>query len=189
LLLSAVNLKVGRARRSLTLQIHRVLTRFGVSLKRYFALALLLLFCSGNKVWADTYHYVGSFQVDQGPGWSPAPTAYSGQEAAAVVFGGPAGQYAISTVSTSINHLAWYSIWGTGSAQKAEDFSLNTGGLYANEGDYSAYIRDWAHGSQFTNYVFSNAQGVSPVPEPGTLALLSTGIVGLAGATRRRRIL
>ena len=41
-----------------------------------------------------------------------------------------------------------------------------------------------------TRFAIDNIQGrVVPVPEPGTLLLLATGAIGLAGAARRRRSL
>ncbi len=51
--------------------------------------------------------FVGAWQVDQGPTWfgSPpdGPLAYTGQEAAALLFGGNASDYSISTVSNQAN--------------------------------------------------------------------------------------
>ena len=64
---------------------------------------------------AATYTYVGSWQVDQGDLWSGSSIAYTGQEAAALIFGGSASDYAISTVDNliaNIDHLTWVSTWG-----------------------------------------------------------------------------
>ena len=62
-------------------------------------------------------HLVGQWQVDQGPFWATEPAAYTGQEAAALLFGGTAASYQISTVGpsvASIDHKAWYSVLGVG---------------------------------------------------------------------------
>jgi hypothetical protein len=50
--------------------------------------------------------------------------------------------------------------------------------------DYSDsfYLNAWSRGQSF----MSAADPASPVPEPSTLALLGTGIFGLAGAARRK---
>jgi hypothetical protein len=163
-------------------------------MKRLVTLAVLLLVFMGSKSYAATLTYVGSWTVDQGPAWSTVPPAYSGQEAAALLFGGSPSDYAISTVSADpadVNFDAWVSTWGGACGGPfpcgtifAQNYVVSTGGLYVSPGDTSAYVFDWAQGSQYTNYAFS---GYSPVPEPGSLFLLGTGIVALAGAIRRKR--
>lgn len=136
--------------------------------------------------------YVGSWEVDQGPSWTTVPPAYSGQEAAAFLFGGTASDYVISTVDSNpadIDGLTWVSTWGGAcggsfpcGTQVADSFVQSTLGLYATPGDTSAYVNDWAVGAQYTNYAFFTGG----VPEPGVWALMLVG-VGLSGAALRRR--
>lgn len=138
--------------------------------------------------------FVGSWRVDQGPSWVTAPTAYSGQQAAALLFGGTAGSYSISTVDNTvanIDNLAWVTVWNAGAfpdcagfpcgRKVAENAVTSTGGIYTSPGDTSAYSNDWAVGAQFTNFAFAEA-----VPEPASWALLIAGF-GLTGAAMRRR--
>jgi hypothetical protein len=122
------------------------------------------------------------------------PPAYTGQEAAALLFGGLASDYAISTNSSSeneVNNYAWVSTWGgvCGSdfpcgTQVAENFKVSSQGLYQNPGDTSAYVEDWAIGGEYRNYAFRIVQ--TEVPVPGTLALLGLGMFGLAALRSRK---
>lgn len=153
------------------------------------------------------YVYVGSWQVDDGLDWfvSPpnGPLAYTGQEAAALLFGGAASDYAISTLDSNaanINNMAWYSVigytgnQGNGGSILAENYSSKyLGQFYGPTSGYpfgdpdaaaSAYIRDNARGSTFINYAFriDNA-----VPEPATWALMILGFGAVAFAMRRQR--
>lgn len=133
--------------------------------------------------------YVGSWQVDQGPAWKTAPHAYTGQEAAALLFGGSATDYIISTVDNTvknINYMAWESTYGvSGGSQVADDFSVSTGGNYSRYGNTSTYIIDNAIGSTYTNYAFE----VTPVPEPETYVMLLAGLSVLGFVARRRKSL
>ncbi len=63
----------------------------------------------------------------------------------------------------------------------ADTFVQSTGGFYLNAGDTSAYVNDWAGGSEFTNYAFSS------VPELSTWAMLGLGFAGLAFAGQKGR--
>lgn len=141
---------------------------------------------------ANALVFVGSWTVDQGQSWTVVPPAYTGQEAAALLFGGVAADYQISTVDNTvanIDRLAWVSTWGGAcggtfpcGTKVADTFKQSTGGLYQNFGDTSAYANDWAIGAQYTNYAFR----VGLVPEPSAWALLILGF-GSVGAAMRRR--
>jgi len=143
--------------------------------------------------------YVGSWEVDQGPAWYNQPTAYTGQEAAALLFGGSANDYLISTVNSNpadINGMAWYSILGHGGGTQFAQNYVASGsdqccGLYYSGGGYqfndpneaaSAYVWDNAQGPEFTNYAFREN-----VPEPLTISLFSVGLAGAVAMRRRRK--
>ena len=138
--------------------------------------------------------FVGSWTVDQGPDWYGA-TAYSGTDAAALLFGGSSADYVISTIddqASDIDHLAWVSSWGGVACSGSypcgfkvdENFVQSTGGLYGDYGDTSAYVYDWAVGGQFRNYAF-RLDGA--VPEPASWALMLGGFGLVGGAMRRRK--
>lgn len=143
--------------------------------------------------------YVGSWEVDQGPSYFTVPPAYTGQEAAALLFGGSPSDYVISTVDDNpadINDMAWVSTYDSAEAAclptpytfpcgsiVADNSVVSTGGFYENGGDQSAYVDDWAVGSQYTNYAFE----VTPAPEPITLSLFGAGLAGAAALRRRKQ--
>jgi hypothetical protein len=148
---------------------------------------LLLLALAGQMFAAPVY--VGSFEVDDGPNWNTVPPAYTGQEAAALIFGGTASDYWISVDSSldpaTITRTAWYSTYAGACGSTfpcgtvyAEDYVHNSGGLYQGSGDVSAYVWDWAQGAQYTNYVWTAESG--RVPEPGAWTLMGAGLVALA---------
>ena len=152
---------------------------------------------------ATAYTYAGSWNVSDGPSWSTEPDAYTGQEAAALLFGGKASDYAISTVSdqvSAINHDAYYSVIGAsgpnnGAFELAENyvsqsstqapgkyFSGNYGFSYSSTDAASAYVADNAFGN-VTNYAF---RAVAAVPESSTWMMMILGF-GAIGATMRRK--
>jgi hypothetical protein len=102
----------------------------------------MLLAAQGLSASAATYTYVGSWTVspsfEQDPTgalyWQNNPSVFTGQEAAAYLFGGTAADYVISTVSSlvdDINFSAWLDGWGddvayaTGGTPAAQDFSYD----------------------------------------------------------------
>lgn len=163
--------------------------------------AAMAVFGSSAPANATTYTYAGSWLVDQGPYWSTSfpngPLAYTGQEAAALLFGGAASHYVVSTVDNDpahINFSAWYSIIGySGGHILADDYSNKYLGQYYGPpigypfGDpnapASAYISDNALGSEFRNFAFI----ASGIPEPASWAMLLIGFGGIGFAMRRRR--
>lgn len=136
--------------------------------------------------------FVGSYQVNDGPIWTDNPPVYSATEAAALIFGGDASDYFISTDSsmdyTTITHTGWYDGWGDHVGQEFdENYSLDLGAPgYAEPGEfgaaYSAYVLDGL-GDSFVNYVWL-ADAVD-TPAPGVLALLGLGLAGFGFARRK----
>jgi hypothetical protein len=145
---------------------------------------------------ATTYVYVGSWAVADGPLWTTNPAVMSGQETAAFLFGGSAGDYAISTVDSNpvninfMTHLDGYGDTSLLTGAASQSFSLSSiGGGYAGYPSFSAYVFDHACGIYYCdggggeraiNYAFL------AVPEPASWALMITGF-GLIGFAMRRR--
>lgn len=134
--------------------------------------------------------FVGTFETDDGPLWNTNPAVYSAVEAAALIFGGTAADYRISTDSnldwTTITDTGWYTRFGiAGGFEFTDDFKKDAGGAgygafgAINDEDISAYTNDNAIGSAYTMYVWS------VVPEPTTATLLALGLVGMAAGRRR----
>lgn len=177
-----------------------------MKLKSVLAAAAFAVAAAGAATSANAaIVFVGSWEVDQGPDWGSAPPngplAYTGQEAAALLFGGNASDYVISTVddqAADVNYSAWYSVIGVGGGFTfAQDYSNKylgqyygpTSGFNCCGPDYkdtnaaSSYVADNATGPGFTNYAF---RVTGAVPEPAAWALMIAGF-GLAGAALRRR--
>lgn len=143
---------------------------------------------------ADTYTFVGSWNVSDGPYWGDNPQVMSGRQTAAFLFGGSAGDYAISTKGSDASMIDFKAIldgWGDHSATAFDqDFATTTrqdGGYNCGRTgcSYSAYVSD---GISATNYAFRvTASDVTTTPEPASVAMLAIGGLGLAGTVRARR--
>ena len=147
------------------------------------------------------YVYVGKWAVADGPLWSsnPAPQSLSGREAAALIFGGSASDYAISTLGADVSNINFKAFLdGYGDTQyltnaQSQDFKGVAGSSYADGfGNYSAYVFDHACGVYYCdngggdlaiNYAFKNS---GAVPEPAAWAMMLAGF-GLVGSAMRRR--
>jgi hypothetical protein len=145
--------------------------------------------------------FVGSYLVDGGglaPSWTTNPVCYTPQEAAALLFGGAPTDYFISVDPsmdpTTITHTGHEDGWAEPDTIFAENFKLQTGTGYNDPGGFgsawSAYVFD--HSDANTNYVWAaNGDmigGCGVVPEPGSISLLSMGLVPLFGIIRRRLV-
>jgi hypothetical protein len=163
-----------------------------MNLKTVLAAGVAVMCFAATAANAATYTYVGSWTPSAGPGWTTNPLAYSGVGAAALLFGGSAADYAISTIDNNplnINFQAHYDVIGYGSAILAQDFFRGVEGVTRYQDSYtgdlatatvSAYVNDFSNGG--VNYAFT----LAAVPEPASWALLIGGF-GLTGAAMRRR--
>lgn len=176
---------------------------FSIKHRVFLGLALLL---AAVQAWgAPMYTFAGSWVVGDGPDNALNPPVYSGREAAALLFGGDALDYVISTIdedAENINFRAFLDGYGdeTFLIEPAPDtFSLSSnGGGYANDPSFSAYVLDHTcfnryvdpsqacagDGTQFVNYAFRVAD-VQEVPEPATGLLLLVALAGCAAARGR----
>ncbi|MBB6052943.1 PEP-CTERM sorting domain-containing protein [Armatimonas rosea] len=167
------------------------------------ALALLGVAALPQAAHAQTY--VGSWDLALIPNgvwtWTNNPICLTGQEAAAMLFGGVASDYYISTIDSNplnINHSAWLD--GYGDTQylftpASESFKKQTGTGYSDPGAigsaYSAYVRDNAPfvnpAGTNVNYAFRVTAPSSVTPElPGAMQLLPALLpVALIGARKR----
>jgi len=142
--------------------------------------------------------FVGQWELySHPPGQENPPlTVLSGQQAAALLFGGVASDYLISTLGANaadINQMAWYDHYGlrNGQAQHAQDyyFDRNGNGLYDLFREASAMVMDHIYTGPdpypFVNYAF-RVQPDTAVPEPFSVGLMGAGLLGLALMRRRR---
>ena len=160
----------------------------------YLAGGIAALVLAAGSASASTYTYVGSWAPADGVNWTTNPLAYSGLGAAALLFGGSASDYAISTVDdqvADINFMANYEVIGIGSRVFAQDFFRGVEGVTHYQDVYvfdesidtvSTYVQDF--GNQNRNYAFRIDGGV---PEPATWAMMLVGFGGLGVAMRSRR--
>jgi hypothetical protein len=124
--------------------------------------------------------FVGSWELNTGLDDAPL----SGQEAAALIFGGDPADYFISTEGESvaqINYRAWYAYIGLPDTVGIDEQDVKSSLGF----DLSAHVNDPTLG-KYVNYAFKDDGNVGGVPEPATWALMIAGF-GLAGAGLRRR--
>lgn len=136
--------------------------------------------------------YMGSWDLYSGGSWlSFDAPILSGQDAAAYLFGGVAGDYVISTKGDDVANIdfsAWYDVYGGGAGGvhiDRQDYRVDSGdlGVYDTAGDTSAMVEDNARGLGAINYAF---RAPASVPEPMPVALMSLGLASMALARRRR---
>ncbi|MDI1281848.1 autotransporter-associated beta strand repeat-containing protein, partial [Brevundimonas sp.] len=137
---------------------------------------------SGSITDIAAVSYVGSWDVTSGPHWSTNPPTYTGQDAAALLFGGSAADYRISTAGAdiaAITDTAWYNRYGGNPAnftQLASDARIDTAGAgYNASGDSSAYVGDHASTPTY-NYAFTGGQSLG-----GGLTHVGSGSLILSG--------
>src|SRR5690606_2424224 len=140
---------------------------------------------------ASTSVYVGSYRVSDGPIWGANPPVYTAQEAAALIFGGNASDYAISvdpntTDPNTITNTGWTDSWGDGFAINPENYSLDVGDPgYAVPGGSATAVSAWVSDhTDFTkiNYVWTASTSVILQLDASGQATLDPALID-AGST------
>jgi hypothetical protein len=141
-----------------------------------------------------TYTYVGHFNCNDGSWWDTNPPCYTGQEAAALIFGGNPEDYVTSTSTSetdpsTITFTCWCCGWGTGQVEEPQDYKVDVppSGYQFPEGEnmaISAYIDDWTVDND--TYVWKVSKSV---PVSKWAIVLGFSLIGLFVAVRfyRRR--
>ena len=166
--------------------------------KPAFFLGLLAGVLSAGAIASAAPLFAGSWNLYDGPYYAgpTLPQLYTGQQAAAFLFGGNAGDYVISTAGSdavNIDYQAWYDESGFKPYIYAQDYVSDDGapGLYDAWHDASAMVMDHLYQGTgpypFVNYAFRVTEAAADVPEPLSVGLLGAGLLGMGLVLRRRR--
>jgi hypothetical protein len=151
---------------------------------------------TSNKLFSPgtTYTYVGHFNCFSGVYWVNNPPCYTGQEAAALLFGGNPEDYVTSTNPSetdpsTITFTCWCCGYATGPVIKPQDFKVDLPPAgYADPGGddsaISAYVSDFPVSGD--TYVWKVSKSV---PVSKWAIVLGFSLIGLFVAVRfyRRR--
>lgn len=133
---------------------------------------------------------------------------WAGSEVGAILFTsapvtatGASQQFTFDTGGLSLiaggEYIAFISISGANYSSFIGTASMPTASFGTIPGGEIEYLNNGSDTSQFTNgswdpygadaeFIADFSQGSSPVPEPGSLLLFGTGLMGFAGALRRK---